>query len=207
MRHLKAGRALGVKPAHRRAMMRNMVTSLLEHEQIKTTVARAKELRKPLDRMITLGKKGDLNSRRKALTFIKSKKAMEKLFGGLAERYQDRQGGFSRIIRISPRKGDAAEMALIQLLGGPKDPFMDDVPVKKKGKKTKKDKTVLEEVSGKVKSKKAKTDKNIADKAKADKKPEAKKEAKAEVKAEVKTEEKKETETVKEDPPKEEKTD
>ncbi len=121
MRHQKSGRALGVKPAHRRAMLRNLVTSLLEHEQITTTVARAKELRGPLDKMITLGKKGDLSARRKALTFVKSKKAMEVLFGAFAERYAERPGGYCRVVRTSVRKGDGAEMAIVQLVDAPND--------------------------------------------------------------------------------------
>ena len=125
MRHLKSGRALGVKPAHRRAMMRNLVSSLIEQEQIKTTLARAKEMRTPLDHMITLGKKGDLSARRQALTFVKGKVAMAKLFGELAERYAERPGGFSRILRLGPRRGDGAEMVVILLVGNPNDPFAD----------------------------------------------------------------------------------
>lgn len=121
MRHLKSGRALGVKPAHRRAMMRNLVTSLLEHEQITTTVARAKEMRTPLEKMITLGKKGDLAARRRALSFIKSKKAMTALFDELPERYSQRPGGYCRILRVGRRRGDGAELALIQLVDAPND--------------------------------------------------------------------------------------
>ena len=121
MRHLKSGRALGVKPAHRRAMLRNLVTSLLEHEQITTTVARAKEMRTPLDKMITFGKKGDLASRRRALSFVKSKKAMTALFDELPERYAERPGGYCRIVRVGRRRGDGAEMALIQLVDAPND--------------------------------------------------------------------------------------
>lgn len=121
MRHLKAGRALGVKPAHRRAMMRNLVTSLLEHERITTTVARAKEMRIPLEKMITLGKKGDLPARRRALSFVKSKKAMSALFDELPERYAERPGGYCRIVRVGTRRGDGADMALIQLVDAPND--------------------------------------------------------------------------------------
>ena len=118
MRHLKAGKALGVTPSHRRAMLRNIVTSVLEHGRIKTTVTRAKELRKPLDHMIGLGKRGDLHARRQALAFVKSKAAMANLFGELAERYSDRDGGYSRIFKISRRrKGDGAELAVIEILG------------------------------------------------------------------------------------------
>ena len=123
MRHLKSGRALGVKPAHRRAMLRNLVTSVLEHERITTTMARAKELRGPLDKMITLGKRGDLNARRRALAYVKSKKAMEVLFGDLAQRYADRPGGFARVLRTAVRRGDGAEMAIVQWVGAPNEPF------------------------------------------------------------------------------------
>jgi len=123
MRHQKSGRALGIKPAHRHALMRNAVTSLLEHERIRTTLSKAKELRKPLDRMITLGKQGDLSARRQALGFVKTKEAMKKLFGELAERYKGRSGGYSRILALGPRRGDAAQLALILLVDGPGDPF------------------------------------------------------------------------------------
>jgi large subunit ribosomal protein L17 len=123
MRHLKAGRALGVKPAHRRAIMRNAVTSILEHEQIRTTLAKAKELRKPLDEMITLGKRGDLNARRQALAFVESKAGMKKLFGELAERYKERKGGYSRILPLGPRRGDGAPLAIMMLVDSPGDPF------------------------------------------------------------------------------------
>src|SRR5574341_1575154 len=117
MRHLKAGRALGVKPAHRRALMRNLVTSLLEHGRVQTTLAKAKEVRRPLDRMIALAKRGDLHARRQALSFVKSKAAMANLFGDLAQRYAGRQGGYSRILPMGPRRGDAARLALIMLVG------------------------------------------------------------------------------------------
>lgn len=148
MRHLKAGRALGVKPAHRRAMLRNLVTSLVEEGRITTTLARAKELRKPLDKMITFGKKGDLSSRRQALAFIKSKSAMAKLFGDMAERFQDREGGFSRILRVAPRRGDGAEMAMVILVGDENDPFAEGSKPQKGGRK--RTKKVIEEVAEEV---------------------------------------------------------
>ena len=162
MRHLKAGRALGVNPSHRRAMMRNLVTSLVEHEQVKTTLARAKEMRKPLDKMITLGKRGDLNARRQALTFIKSKAAMASLFGSLSERYQERNGGYSRILRLGPRRGDGAEMVLIMLVGSPNDPFAEEKKPHRRGGGRKKDKAVLEDVAAEV------TPKDAAPKAEAE---------------------------------------
>ena len=118
MRHLKAGNRLGVTTAHRLAMMRNMVTSIIENGQITCTLARAKEVRKPLEKMIGLGKRGTLHSRRQALRFVKSKEAMTQLFDELAERYKDRNGGYCRIIKLGKnRLGDNSEMAIIQLLG------------------------------------------------------------------------------------------
>lgn len=153
MRHLKSGNHLGVKPAHKRAMMRNMVTSILEHGRIATTVARAKEVRRPLDKMITLGKRGDLHARRRALRFIKSKEAMHNLFGDLAERYQDRAGGYTRIIKTGFRHGDGAPMALIQLVGAENDPFRTEAaPTRRrgKGKEAKEETSVLAEVAEKV---------------------------------------------------------
>ena len=147
MRHLKAGRRLGVTTAHRRAMMRNLVTSLLENEQITCTLARAKELRKPLDKMITLGKRGDLHARRQVLKFVKSKKAMSALFSELAERYQERDGGYSRIIKIATRRlGDGSQMAIVQLLDGPND-VLSEQKKKSPQKQAKSSDTILAEVS------------------------------------------------------------
>lgn len=170
MRHLKAGRALGVSSSHRRAMLRNMVTSLLEHEQIKTTVARAKELRKPLDKMITLGKRGDLHARRQALTFVKSKESMARLFGTYAERYADREGGFSRILKLGPRRGDGAEMALVMLVGSPNDPFMEEQPQQRRKRGGAKPQDVIDEVAATVRSDEAPA---AAAKSKADSRDEA----------------------------------
>ena len=154
MRHLKAGNRLGVTTSHRRAMMRNMVTSILEHGQITCTLARAKEVRKPLEKMISWGKKGDLNSRRQALRFVKSKEAMSQLFDNLAERYRDRQGGYSRIIKLGKnRLGDNSEMAIIQLLGCDSDQLSSLKLQSAKNKQPKKkDSTVLKEVSQNVQS-------------------------------------------------------
>lgn len=116
MRHRKAGRKLGRTTAHRKAMLRNMVTSLLEHERIVTTVPKAKEARRLADKMITLGKRGDLHARRQALSYIRSKDVVNKLFNELSEQYADRQGGYTRIIRTGNRYGDAAPMAIIELV-------------------------------------------------------------------------------------------
>jgi large subunit ribosomal protein L17 len=152
MRHLKAGNRLGVTTAHRRAMMRNMVTSILENGQVTCTLARAKEVRKPLEKMISWGKQGDLHARRQALRFVKSKEAMSQLFEDLAERYKDRQGGYCRIIKLGKnRLGDNSEMAIVQLLGSEADQLssLKSKSSKKKQPK-KKDSTVLKEVSEEV---------------------------------------------------------
>lgn len=117
MRHRKAGRKLGRTAAHRKAMLRNMVTSLLEHERIVTTVPKAKEARRVADKMITLAKRGDLHARRQAYAYIKSKDVVAKLFDELQEQYADRQGGYTRIIRTGIRQGDTAPMAILELVG------------------------------------------------------------------------------------------
>ncbi len=116
MRHNKTGRRLGRKPDHRQHMMRNMVTSFFQSEKITTTVTRAKELRKLVDRMITLGKRGDLHARRQALQVIRDPQAVAKLFEMIAPRYTDRPGGYTRIIRLENRQGDNAPMAIIELV-------------------------------------------------------------------------------------------
>lgn len=116
MRHNKTGRRLGRKPDHRQHMMRNMVTSFFENEKITTTVTRAKELRKLVDKMITLGKRGDLHARRQALQVIADHNVVAKLFEMIAPRYTERPGGYTRIIRLENRQGDNAPMAIIELV-------------------------------------------------------------------------------------------
>ncbi|MBE9485600.1 MAG: 50S ribosomal protein L17 [Desulfuromonadales bacterium] len=116
MRHNKSGRSLGRKPDHRQHMMRNMVTSFFEHEKITTTDTRAKELRKLVDKMITLGKRGDLHARRQALQVIRVPKVVGKLFELIAPRYQQRPGGYTRIIKLANRQGDNAPMVIIELV-------------------------------------------------------------------------------------------
>ena len=116
MRHRRAGRRLGRTTPHRRAMERNMVTSVLDHERIVTTTQKAKEVRKVVDKMITLGKRGDLHARRQALSFIRDKSVVAKLFDELADEYQDRNGGYTRIIRTGHRAGDNASMAILELV-------------------------------------------------------------------------------------------
>ena len=116
MRHRKAGRKLNRTSSHRRAMLRNMVTELLDNEQMMTTVAKAKALRPFAEKMITLGKRETLHARRQALAVIRSKDVVAKLFETLASRYAKRAGGYTRIIRLGNRKGDAAPLALIELV-------------------------------------------------------------------------------------------
>jgi len=98
------------------AMLKNLTTQLLEHGKIETTISKAKEVRSTAEKMITLGKKNTLHSRRMALSFITKEDVVKKLFDEIAPKYDERQGGYTRIIRIGPRRGDAAEMALIELV-------------------------------------------------------------------------------------------
>jgi len=116
MRHKVAGRKLGRASGHRRALYRNLVTDLLGYEKIITTEAKAKEVRGLSEKMITLGKAGDLHSRRQALAFIIDKKVTEKVFTELAPRYAERPGGYTRITKLGPRLGDGAAMVQIELV-------------------------------------------------------------------------------------------
>ena len=114
MYHQIAGRKLGRTTDHREAMLRNLVTSLIIHERIETTEAKAKELRKIADRMITLGKKGDIASLRRAMRSIRTKEALGKLFNEIAPRFTQRNGGYTRVIKYRNRKGDGATTAIIE---------------------------------------------------------------------------------------------
>ena len=116
MRHRMSGRGLNRTSSHRKAMFRNMAASLIEHEQIRTTVPKAKELRRLADKLITLGKAGGLHSRRRALAVLRDDVLARKLFGPLAERYAKRPGGYTRVLRAGLRYGDAAPMAVIELV-------------------------------------------------------------------------------------------
>jgi len=116
MRHGLSGRKLNVTSSHRAAMFRNMATSLLKHEQITTTLPKAKELRPYVERLITLGKRGGLHARRQALSQIRDEAVVAKLFGEIAERYTARPGGYCRVLKAGMRYGDAADMAVIELV-------------------------------------------------------------------------------------------
>lgn len=119
MRHRKDHRKLSRNPSHRKAMLRNMVTSLLEHEQIRTTDAKAKEIRRVAERIITLGKRGTLHARRQALETLRSKEVAAKVFDTLADRYRDRPGGYTRVLKLGERRhGDNAPMSVVQLIPG-----------------------------------------------------------------------------------------
>ena len=139
MRHNCAGRRLGRTSSHRLAMMRNLVTSLIEHERLETTSAKAKELRLEADKMITLAKKGDLHARRQALAFIRDKDVVHKLFEEIKNRYLDRNGGYTKISKLRYRRGDAAPISVIELVGRVEE------------KKTKKKKGKAQEALDKVK--------------------------------------------------------
>lgn len=135
MRHRAAGRKLGRKTAHRMMMFRNMVTSLLDKEHVRTTLPRAKEIRPIAERIITLGKRESLHARRQALAFIKDPEVVAKLFSTLAPRFAQRPGGYTRIIRLGSRDGDGARMALIELLGSEYKPSKEGGKKGKKGSK------------------------------------------------------------------------
>jgi large subunit ribosomal protein L17 len=145
MRHLISGSKLGRQPAHRRATLRNLVTNLIEKERIQTTLLRAKATRPLAERMITLGKRDSLHSRRQAAAFLMTPEATKKLFADLAPRFADRAGGYTRIIRTGWRIGDGAELAILEFIGS---------ELKKKEKKSRK---AAEEVPEEEKEAVAKT--------------------------------------------------
>ena len=117
MRHRKAGTKLGRNTSHRRAMLRNLVTSIILEDRVETTVTKAKAARPHVEKMITLGKRGDLSARRQALAYLQTREAVARLFETVAPRYGDREGGYLRIVRSGFQKGDGAETAFIEMLG------------------------------------------------------------------------------------------
>ena len=116
MRHRWHGRKLGRTPKHRKAMTRNMVTSLLDEERVQTTLAKAKEVRRHAERIITVGKRGSLHARRQAAAYLRRADVVQKLMDTLAPRYADRPGGYTRILRLPNRQSDAAPMAILELV-------------------------------------------------------------------------------------------
>jgi large subunit ribosomal protein L17 len=144
MRHRNSGSKLGRNPAHRRATLRNLVTNVIEKERITTTIRRAKATRPLVERMITLGKRDSLHTRRQAASFLLTPLATKKLFEDIAPRFADRAGGYTRIIHAGFRIGDGAQLAILELLGS---------KLKKKEKKEKKAKAEDEETTEKAESK------------------------------------------------------
>jgi large subunit ribosomal protein L17 len=116
MRHHRSGKKLGRDSAHRKALYSNLSGSLIEHGRIKTTVAKAKAVRPIVEKMITLGRRGDLAARRQALAYLRSNDIVHILFAEVAPRFEDRPGGYTRIVKIGPRMGDSAEMAYLELV-------------------------------------------------------------------------------------------
>src|SRR5262249_9406590 len=116
VRHQRAGRKLGRDSSHRKALYANLTSALIEHGRIKTTVAKAKEVRPVAEQMITLGRRGGVPARRQALKFLRSQDVVHKLFSEVGPRFADRPGGYSRIVKIGPRQGDAAEMVYLELV-------------------------------------------------------------------------------------------
>jgi large subunit ribosomal protein L17 len=114
MRHLKDGRKLNRTAAHRKALMRNLLKALLVREQIRTTDAKAKELRRHADRIITLGKRGTVHARRLAYVYLGSRKLVQRLFDEVAPRFHSRAGGYTRVLKLGPRRGDAAPVSIVE---------------------------------------------------------------------------------------------
>jgi large subunit ribosomal protein L17 len=141
MRNLKSGRKLGRTTSHRIAMLRNMVTSLIEHDKIRTTDTKAKELRRLADRMISLGKRGDLHARRHAMRVIRDKTVAKKLFDEVAPRFKDVNGGYTRIVKVGRRHGDNAPLSIIEFsaAGEKKEEVVKGKNKKEKKKKEKKE--------------------------------------------------------------------
>ncbi len=115
MRHAKKGRKLGTDASHRKAMLRSLAAAVIANERIKTTEARAKEVRSLVERIITWGKRGDVHSRRLAMAELGDKALVHKVFDDIASRYEERSGGYTRILKLGPRKGDGAPMVIIEL--------------------------------------------------------------------------------------------
>jgi len=141
MRHLKSGRKLNRTSSHRWALMRNLITSLLRDEKIRTTDPKAKELRRWADRVITLGKQGSLHARRQVLGIVQDKSVVCKLFDTIAPRFKDRPGGYTRIIKIGWRRGDAAPVSLIELVGADGAQIESSSRSQKKGRRARRKKT------------------------------------------------------------------
>ena len=135
MRHLNRGRKLNRTSAHRKALFKNLVLALIRHERIRTTDAKAKELRRVADRMVTLGKQNDLAARRHVFAFVQSHAAVQKLFNEIAPRFKDRSGGYTRVVKFGFRRGDAAPLSIIEFTGA-EEQTKGKKPRKRAAKKT-----------------------------------------------------------------------
>lgn len=173
MRHRVSGRKFNRTMEHRKALLRNLVTALIEQERIETTLPRAKELRRVADRMVTLGKKGTLHARRQALSYVRTDRAVQKLFSELAGRFAERSGGYTRVLKLGMRQGDGSPLALIEYLGAPPKPSREERRKAREAerkvkaeaaKKTKKDKKEKKDKKDK-KEKKEKKEKPVRMKA------------------------------------------
>jgi large subunit ribosomal protein L17 len=154
MRHQAHHGRLGVQPAHRRAMIRNMVTSLLKHERIKTTKGRAKEVRRYAEKMITVAKKETLASKRHVLGFVREREVVNKLFKTLIYRYAERKGGYTRVLKLGYRVGDGAEMVFLELVDRPLEEKLSMAKTDKKEKGETPSETSPETQTGKKKKQK-----------------------------------------------------
>ncbi len=163
MRHRKKGNHLGRTASHKKALMRNMAAQVIEHKEIKTTLAKAKELRGYVERLITYGKKGSVQHRRLAFKYLQDKYAVTSLFDEIAPLYEDRNGGYTRIVKLGTRKGDGAEMSVLQLVGFEKGGEAKKTKAEKKAKaqkkETKKEVAVAEEAQKKIEEKPAEAEK------------------------------------------------
>ncbi|HSR10396.1 MAG TPA: 50S ribosomal protein L17 [Thermodesulfobacteriota bacterium] len=150
MRHRIAGRKLGRTTSHRQSMLRNLVTSLLEHERVKTTDAKAKEVRPLAEKLIGLGKRGDLHARRQALSVVRKDEVVRKLFETISPRFQSRNGGYTRIMKLGTRPGDGAPVSLIELIGEAAEGAKKGKGKKKKEKPKRSERTRLPESASKT---------------------------------------------------------
>lgn len=135
MRHNVSGRKLNRTPAHRKMLYRNLVTALFKHERIQTTVPKAKEARIVAEKLITFAKRGDLHARRQAARKVNEPEVLQKLFAEIGPRYAERPGGYTRIMRMGPRKGDAAEIAILELVDGHAKPKVKDTMKRKRARR------------------------------------------------------------------------
>jgi large subunit ribosomal protein L17 len=156
MRHQKKTVKLGRTAEHRKALLANQVCSLIEHQRIKTTLAKAKAVRPLAEKMVTLGKQGSLHARRTALAVLRQKNAVKKLFDDIAPRSADRKGGYTRIIKLGQRKSDAAKVAFIEWVDAPQ--VVEEPPAEEKGKKKKAAKPAADEAKSEPKSKSKKAE-------------------------------------------------